>query len=95
MHCVDVALTRILSHVYLRNPDANLDDLLEPVDAECSAAAAKTVKGRAEALMAKFRASATTPKAGDAGSAASRGGANKRSSATEAGLLANDGAAQG
>ena len=39
------ALTRILSHVYLRNPDANLDDLLEPVDAKCSAAVAEVVKG--------------------------------------------------
>ena len=39
------ALTRILSHVYLRNPDANLEDLLEPVDAERSATAAEAVKG--------------------------------------------------
>ena len=39
------ALTRILSHVYLRNPDANLDDLLEPVDAGRSTAAAEAVKG--------------------------------------------------
>ena len=56
------ALTRILSHVYLRNPDANLDDLLEPVDAKHSAAAAEAVKGRAEALLSKFRAFNTAPK---------------------------------
>ena len=85
----------ILSHVYLRNPDANLDDLLEPVDAECSAAGAEAVKGRAEALLANFRAFATAPKAGTASSAASRAGADKRNSTTEAGLPANDGAAQG
>ena len=40
-----VALMQILSHVYLRNPDANLEDLLEPVDAERSATAAEAVKG--------------------------------------------------
>ena len=56
------ALTRILSHVYLRNPDANLDDLLEPLDVQCSAAAAEAVKGRAEALLAKFCSFNTTPK---------------------------------
>ena len=39
------ALTRILSHIYLRNPDVNLDDLLEPVDAKRSAVAAEVVKG--------------------------------------------------
>ena len=53
---------RILSHVYLHNPDANLDDLPEPVDAERSAAATKAVKGRAEALLAKFHAFTTAPK---------------------------------
>ena len=83
------ALTRILSHVYLRNPDANLDDLLEPVDAKRSAAAAEAGKGRAEALMAKFRAFNTAPKRGAAGSAASGGGADKRDSTT------SDGTAQG
>ena len=83
------ALTRILGHVYLRNPDANLDDLLEPVDADRSAAAAEAVKGRAEALLAKFRAFATAPKAGAAGSAALGGGADKRDSTT------SDPAAQG
>ncbi len=56
------ALTRILSHVYLCNPDANLDDLLEPVDARRSIAAAEAIKGRAEALLSKFRAFNTTKK---------------------------------
>ena len=79
------ALTRILSHVYLRNPDANLDDLLEAVDAKRSAAAAEVVKGRAEALLAKFHAFNTVPKRGAAGSAASGGGDDKRDSITSGG----------
>ena len=79
------ALTRILSHVYLRNPDANLDDLLEPLDVQCSAAAAEAVKGRAEALLEKFRAFNTVPKRGAAGTAASGGGADKRNSTTSGG----------
>ena len=87
-------LTRILSHVYLRNPDANLDDLLEPVDAERSTAAAEAMKGCAEALLAKFHAFAIAPKAGTASSAASASGADKCNPATEAGLPANDGPAQ-
>ena len=83
------ALTQIFSHVYLRNPDANLDDLLEPVDVERSAAATQAMKGRAEALLAKFHAFATAPKAGAAGSAASGGGADKSDPTT------SDDAAQG
>ena len=89
------ALTRILSHVYLRNPDANLDDLLESVDAKRSAAAVEAVKGRAEALLAKFHAFATAPEAGTAGSVASGGGANGGNTTTEAELLANDDVTQG
>ena len=80
-------LTRILSHVHLRNLDANLDDLLEPVDAESSAAAAEAVKGRAEALLAKFRAFNTAPKRGAAGSAAPGGGAYKCDSTTSGGAV--------
>ena len=79
------ALTRILSHVYLRNPDANLDDLLEPVDAKRSAAAAKAVKGQAEALLSKFRAFNTAPKRGAAGPATPGGGATKRDSTMSGG----------
>ena len=79
------ALTRILSHVHLLNPDANLDDLLEPVDAKRSAAAADAIKGRAGALLLKFRAFNTAPKRGAAGSAASGGGADKRDCTTSGG----------
>ena len=88
-------LTRVLTHVYLCDPGTNLDDLLEPVDAKHSAAAAEAVKGQAEALLAKFRTFATMPRAGAADSTASGGGADGGNTTTEAGILANDGVAQG
>lgn len=56
------ALTRVLTHVYLRDPNVDLDSLLEPVSGELAAAAAKAVKGCAEALLSKFRAFSTNPK---------------------------------
>ena len=59
-----VALTRVLTHIYLRDPGVDLDSLLEPVCGERAAAAAKAVKGRAEALLGKFRAFSTKPKQG-------------------------------
>ena len=58
------ALTRIFSHVYLRDPGANLVEVLVLVDDERSAVAAEALKGRAEALLTKFRAFATMPRAG-------------------------------
>ena len=39
------ALTRLFSYLHLRDPDANLDELLEPVDDECCAHAAKAMTG--------------------------------------------------
>lgn len=75
-------LTEVLSHVYLRDPGANLDELLEHEDTERSMAAAEAVKGRAKALLEKFRTFATAPKAGTAGSAASGGGGDRRNSTT-------------
>ena len=41
------ALTRVLSHVYLRDPNADLDSLLDPVRGDLAAAAAEAMKGRA------------------------------------------------
>ena len=76
------ALTRILIHVYFHNPDANLDDLLEPVDAGRSTAAAEAVKGRAEALLAKFRAFSTKPGRDAVHPGAPRGEAAQRNSTT-------------
>ena len=39
------ALTRVLSHVYLCDPNIDLDSLLEPVSGDLAAAAAEAVKG--------------------------------------------------
>ena len=64
------ALTRVLTHIYLRDPGVDLDSLLEPVSGERAAAAAKAVKGHAEALLGKFRAFSTKPKQGTADSTA-------------------------
>ena len=64
------ALTRVLTHIYLRDPGVDLDSLLEPVSGERAAAAAEAVKGRVEALLGKFRAFSTTPEQGAADPAA-------------------------
>ena len=56
------ALTRVFTHVYLHDPDVDLDSLLEPVSGELVTVAAEAVKGRAEALLAKFWAFSTKPK---------------------------------
>ena len=48
------ALTRVFTHIYLRDPNIDLDSLLEPVSGERAAAAAEAMKGRAEALLGKF-----------------------------------------
>ena len=65
-----VALTRVLTHIYLRDPGVDLDSLLEPVSGERAAAAAEAVKGHAKALLGKFRAFSTKPKQGAADPAA-------------------------
>lgn len=75
------ALTRVLTHVYLRDPNVDLDSLLEPASGELAAAAAEAVKGHAEALLAKFRAFSTKPKRGAAGPAALQSEPTPRSSA--------------
>ena len=69
------ALTHVLSHVYLRDPDVDFDSLLEPVSGDLAAAAAEAVKGRAEALLGRFRAFSILPGRGAASSAAPGGGA--------------------
>ena len=60
------ALTRVFTHIYLRDPSTDLDSLLEPVSGEGAAAAAEAMKGRAEALLGKFRAFSTKPEQGAA-----------------------------
>ena len=64
------ALTRVLTHIYLRDPGVDLDSLLEPVSGERAAAAAEAVMGHAEALLGKLRAFSTKPKQGAADPAA-------------------------
>ena len=39
------ALTRVLRHVYLHDPNVDLDSLLEPVSGDLAAAASKAIKG--------------------------------------------------
>ena len=54
---------RVFSHLHLRDPAANLDELLEPVDDERCAAAAEAVKGQVEAMLKKFLAIDPAPSA--------------------------------
>ena len=58
------ALTRVFTHIYLRDPNVDLDSLLEPASGELSTAATEAVKGRAEALLGKFRAFSIRTKQG-------------------------------
>ena len=74
------ALTRVLTHVYLHDPNIDLDSLLEPASGELAAAATEAVKGRAEALLGKFRAFSNKPKRSAAGPAAPQGEPAPRSS---------------
>ena len=67
------ALTRVFTHVYLRDPNVDLDSLLEPASGELAAAAAEAGKGRAEALLVKFCAFSTKPRRGAADPEAPRG----------------------
>ena len=78
-----VALTCVFNHVHLRDPGANLDELLEPVDSEHCTDATEAVKGQVEALLTKFRAFATTPTTGATDPAASGGGADGGNTTTE------------
>lgn len=79
------SLTRVLSHVYLCDPNVDLNSLLEPVSGDLAAAAAEAVKGRAEALLGRFRAFSTLPGRDAASPAASRGGVSQHDSTTGGG----------
>ena len=78
-------MVRVFTHVYVRDPNVNLDSLLEPASDELAAAAAKAVKGRAEALLARFRAFSTKPRRDAANPGASGGGAAQCNSTTSDG----------
>ena len=90
------ALTRVFNHLYLHDPDADLDELLEPMDDERCAAAAESVESRVEALLKKFRAFDPAPSIGGAaGPATLAGGTGEGSVAIEGAPLASDGGVQG
>ena len=61
------ALTCVFSHLYLHDPAACLDELLEPVADEHCAAATAAMKGQVEDLLEKFDAFAPAPSTGGAG----------------------------
>ena len=42
---MSIALTRVFSHVYLRDPNVDLDSLMEPVSIDLAATAAEAMKG--------------------------------------------------
>ena len=90
------ALTRVFSHLHLRDPAANLNELLEPVDDECCAAAAEVVKGQVEALLKRFRAFDPAPStSGAAEPATPAGGEGEGNAAMEEAPLAGDGGVRG
>ena len=60
------ALTHVFNHLYLHDPNARLDELLEPIAYEHCTAAAAAVKGQVEALLKKFRGFVLAPSTGEA-----------------------------
>ena len=90
------ALMRVLSHLYLRDPSARLDELLEPVDEERCAAAAATVavQSQVEALLKKFRGFASAPLSGDVADPAA-GGEGEDNVAPEVAPSVGDGGVRG
>ena len=79
------ALAHVFTHVYLCDPNVDLDSLMEPASGKLAAVAAKAVKGRAEALLARFCAFSTTPRRDAANPGASGGGAAQHNSTTSDG----------
>ena len=81
-----VALTRVFSHLHLRDPNACLDELLEPISGEHCRAAAAAMQGQVEALLKKFRGFASTPLAGGEATAAAPAGDQGEGDATKGGV---------
>ena len=90
------ALTRVFSHLYLHDPAACLDELLEPVDEERCVAAAAAVKGQVEALLKKFRGFALAPSTGGATDPAAQAGGTGEGDSDKGGApLVGDSGVQG
>ena len=58
------ALTRVFSHLHLRDPNACLDELLEPVAEDQYEAAAPAVQDQVGALLQRFRGFVSAPLSG-------------------------------
>ena len=88
------ALTRVFSHLHLRDPNACLDELLEPVAEDQCEAAAAAVEGQVEALLKKFRGFVSAPLSGDVADPAD-GGEGEDNVAHEVAPSAGDGGVRG
>ena len=86
------ALTRVFSHLHLRDPATHLDEVLEPVDDEHCLAAATAMKGQVEALLKKLCAFAPAPSTGGATDPATpASGTSEGDAVEEEASLAGDG----
>ena len=90
------AMTRVFSHLHLRDPSTDLGALLEPVDEEHCTAAAEAMKDQVVALLQKFLDIDPTPPAdGAADPSAMADGTGDGDVVDDGALLAGDGDAQG
>ena len=90
------ALTRVFSHLHLRDPDAYLGELLEPVEEGRRATATEALKGQLEAMLKNFLVvdpASSTDVAADPVTPAD--GTGEGHAIVEGALLASDGGAQG
>src|SRR4051812_46817560 len=87
------ALTRVFSHLHLRDPNACLDELLEPVDEDQYEATAAAMQGQVEALLKKFRGFVSAPLSSDVAEPAA-GGEGDDNVAHEVAPSAGDGGAR-
>nr|XP_020193247.2 translation initiation factor IF-2-like [Aegilops tauschii subsp. strangulata] len=88
------AMTRVFSHLHLRDSSTDLGALLEPVDEEHCATAAEAVKDQVEALLQKFLAiDPAPPTDGAAEPAATAAGTGDGDVVDDGAPLAGDGSA--
>ena len=84
------ALTRVFSHLHLRDPNTCLDELLEPVAEDQYEAGAAAVQDQVEALLEKFRSFVSAPLSGNVANP-SAGGEGEDNIAHEVAPSAGDG----